>query len=99
MSQAIVDQTSLTISPDELRDMLEQQTPVTVLDIRPATHRGEWAIPGSRFVDAYDAIKAGDVSALDRLDLPADRPLVTVCVAGRTSVTSSTPSASLMSAS
>lgn len=86
MNRAIVDQTSLTISTNELRAMLEQQTPVTVLDIRPETHRAEWAIPGSLFVDAYDAVKAGNASILDTLELPTDRPVITVCLAGGTSV-------------
>ena len=35
-----------TIDVDELRAMLEEHQPVTVLDIRKAEDRAEWAIPG-----------------------------------------------------
>lgn len=67
--------------------MLEQGEPVTVLDIRPAVERAEWAIPGSIHVDVYAALKAGDAAALDGVVLPDETPVVTVCGAGKTSVT------------
>jgi glyoxylase-like metal-dependent hydrolase (beta-lactamase superfamily II)/rhodanese-related sulfurtransferase len=73
------------ITTDELRALLEHHEPVTVLDIRPAEERAEWSIPGSIHVDAYEAIKAGDENALASLEIPDDRPVVTVCAAGRTS--------------
>ena len=76
---------SPTIDVATLRAWLEQGRPVTVLDVRPAEERAEWAIPGSQHVDAYAALKAGDPAALTGLDLPADRPVVTVCAAGKTS--------------
>lgn len=76
----------LTISVGALRDMLERNEPVTVLDVRPAAQREEWSIPGSRHVDAYEALWAGDRHALSRLDLPSDRPVVTVCAVGNTSL-------------
>lgn len=75
-----------TINVETLREMLDQGQPVTVLDIRPADERAEWAIPGSIYVNAYDALKANDPQALAGLDLPADRPVVTVCGAGATSL-------------
>jgi glyoxylase-like metal-dependent hydrolase (beta-lactamase superfamily II) len=59
---------------------------VTVLDVRPADERAEWAIPGSLYVNAYDALKANDPDALAGVDLPDDRPVVTVCGAGVTSL-------------
>jgi glyoxylase-like metal-dependent hydrolase (beta-lactamase superfamily II) len=65
-----------------LRAWLAAGRPVTVLDVRTNADRAEWAIPGSLHVDAYDALKAGDDHALDRFDLPADRPVVAVCGAG-----------------
>jgi glyoxylase-like metal-dependent hydrolase (beta-lactamase superfamily II) len=37
-------------------------------------------------VDAYDAVKAGDPAVLADLNLPADRPVITVCGAGKTSL-------------
>lgn len=70
---------------ETLRAMLDHHDPVTVLDIRPAAERAEWSIPGSIHRDAYDALRAGDSSALADLTLPSDRPVVTVCGAGRTS--------------
>lgn len=76
----------LTISVDALRDLLERREPVTVLDIRPTAQREEWSIPDSRHVDAYEALWAGDADALSRVDLPTDRPVVTVCAAGNTSL-------------
>lgn len=76
----------LTISVSALRDMLEQHEPVTVLDVRPTAQREEWSIPGSRHVDAYEALWAGDSDALSRVDLPSDRPVVAVCAVGNTSL-------------
>lgn len=71
----------------ELRTMLEAHEPVSVLDIRTMADRAEWAIPGSLHVDAYEALKAGDPGALANAAIPRDRPVVTVCGAGKTSLT------------
>lgn len=73
------------LTVDQLRRLLEEGRPVTVLDIRPAADRAEWYIPGSVHVDAYGALKAGDAHPLDELDLPRNRPVVVVCHAGNTS--------------
>ena len=78
---------SPTIDVDELRAMLAEHQPVTVLDIRKAEDRAEWAIPGSLHVDAYEALKAGDSKALDDGVIPRDAPVVTVCGAGKVSLT------------
>jgi glyoxylase-like metal-dependent hydrolase (beta-lactamase superfamily II)/rhodanese-related sulfurtransferase len=75
-----------TIAVSELREILESGRPVTVLDVRRATERHEWSIPGSLYVDAYEALQAGDPGALADLDLPRGRPVVTVCGAGKTSI-------------
>jgi glyoxylase-like metal-dependent hydrolase (beta-lactamase superfamily II)/rhodanese-related sulfurtransferase len=75
------------IGADALRGLLDLHTPVTVLDVRPADERAEWAIPGSIHVDAYDALKAGDPRALAGVELPIDQQVVTVCGAGKTSET------------
>lgn len=75
-----------TIDVATLQRWLAAGRPVTVLDVRPAEQRAEWAIPGSRHADIYAALQAGDPTALDGLDLPGDRPVVTVCAAGKTSL-------------
>jgi len=70
---------------ETLRTWLEEGRPVTILDVRPAAERAEWAIPGSLHVDVYDALKAHDPAALASVNIPSDQPVVTVCAAGRTS--------------
>ncbi len=74
-----------TISVEILRTWLEEGRPVTILDVRPTAERVEWAIPGSLHVDAYDALRAHDPAALAAVDVPSDKPVVTVCAAGKTS--------------
>ncbi|MFL5807185.1 MAG: MBL fold metallo-hydrolase [Roseiflexaceae bacterium] len=75
-----------TIDVDTLRTWLDTGRSVAVLDVRTAADRAEWAIPGSIHVDAYAALKANDPHALDAADLPGDRPIVTVCGAGKISL-------------
>lgn len=75
-----------TIDTKTLRDMLERGEPVTVLDVRRDEDRAEWAIPGSRHIDVYDALRQGRQHVLEGVDLPAGQPVVTVCNAGKTSV-------------
>jgi glyoxylase-like metal-dependent hydrolase (beta-lactamase superfamily II) len=60
---------------------------VTVLDIRTDEDRAQWAIPGSLHVNAYDALRNGQPGALTDLVIPTDRPVVTVCNAGKVSQT------------
>jgi glyoxylase-like metal-dependent hydrolase (beta-lactamase superfamily II) len=74
-----------TIGADTLRDMLDRGEPVTVLDIRQEKQRTEWAIPSSIHVDAYEALNSGKSDALVGVALPDDRPVVTVCAAGKIS--------------
>src|SRR5215207_5235273 len=71
----------------ELREMLEEHAPVTVLDIRKTEDYAEWAIPGSLHIDAYEALKAGDPDALADAAIPMDAPVVTICGAGKVSIT------------
>ncbi len=78
---------SITIEADELRELLDRHSAVTVLDIRPLPERAEWAIPDSQHFDAYEALKAGDPDALAGLEFPAGAPVVTVCAGGQTSLT------------
>jgi glyoxylase-like metal-dependent hydrolase (beta-lactamase superfamily II) len=79
--------TESTISVEALRKALDDGQPVTVLDIRPMDDWAEWAIPGSIHVDAYHALQYNDPNALAGVDLPGDRPVVTVCFVGATSLT------------
>jgi glyoxylase-like metal-dependent hydrolase (beta-lactamase superfamily II) len=75
------------IDVDTLRNWLDAKQPVTVVDIRTGDDRADWSIPGSLHVDAYEALRNGQPGALAQLTLPADRPLVTVCNAGKVSQT------------
>ena len=73
------------IETHTLQEWLDARRPVTVLDIRTDDDRRQWAIPGSLHVDAYDALRNGQPGALADLAVPADRPVVTVCNAGKVS--------------
>jgi glyoxylase-like metal-dependent hydrolase (beta-lactamase superfamily II) len=75
------------IDAETLREWLESQQPVTVLDIRTNEDRAQWAIPGSVHVNAYEALREGRPGALTNAAFQPDRPLVTVCNAGRVSET------------
>jgi rhodanese-related sulfurtransferase len=68
-----------------LRDMLESDERVTVVDVRKGEDYDEWSIPGSVHYDAYDALNAGDGRAMEGLELPDGAPVVTVCGRGRSS--------------
>jgi glyoxylase-like metal-dependent hydrolase (beta-lactamase superfamily II) len=58
-----------------------------VVDVRGEEDRAQWAIPGSVHVNAYEALRSGQLGALANVDLPRDHPVVTVCNAGRVSQT------------
>ena len=75
------------IEAETLRGWLDARQPVTVLDIRADEDRVQWAIPGSVHINAYEALRAGHAGALADAVLPPDRPVVTVCNAGRVSQT------------
>jgi glyoxylase-like metal-dependent hydrolase (beta-lactamase superfamily II)/rhodanese-related sulfurtransferase len=73
------------IETETLREWLEKGRPVTVLDIRALKDYEEWSIPESVHVDAYERLKAGDPDALVGVAVPKDRPVVTICNAGKVS--------------
>src|ERR1700730_15355532 len=73
------------IDVDTLRKWLAEGKPVTVLDVRAEQDRAQWSIPGSLHVNAYSALKEGRGGALDGVDVPPDRPIVTVCNRGKVS--------------
>jgi glyoxylase-like metal-dependent hydrolase (beta-lactamase superfamily II) len=83
----MTDMTTPQIDMETLRQWLDSQQSVTVLDIRTDDDRAQWAIPGSVHVNAYDALRSGQPGALADVALPLDRPVVTVCNAGRVSQT------------
>ncbi|MGB7217380.1 MAG: MBL fold metallo-hydrolase [Vicinamibacterales bacterium] len=75
------------IEAETLREWLDAQQPVTVLDIRTDEDRAQWAIPGSVHLNTYEALRAGQPGALADAAFPLDRPIVTVCNGGRVSQT------------
>ena len=75
-----------TIAAEELREWLDSGKPASLVDVRPASEWVEGAIPGSIHVDAHDALRANDPGALADLTLTKDKPVVTVCGAGKTSL-------------
>jgi glyoxylase-like metal-dependent hydrolase (beta-lactamase superfamily II)/rhodanese-related sulfurtransferase len=76
-----------TIDRETLREWLDAHKPVTVLDIRTDDDYAQWAIPGSVHINAYEALRDGQPAALAEASLPRDRPVVTICNAGRVSQT------------
>ena len=87
-SHSIIRGMARELTPEHLRDALDAHEPLTLIDVRPAAERVEWSIPGSLHVDAYQSLREGDRSKLEAFAerLPRDRPVVTVCAKGRTSV-------------
>jgi glyoxylase-like metal-dependent hydrolase (beta-lactamase superfamily II)/rhodanese-related sulfurtransferase len=79
--------TSSPVGVETLREWLDTHQPVTVVDVRGDEDRAQWSIPGSVHINAYDALRNGELGLLATIDLPKDRPVVTVCNAGRVSET------------
>jgi glyoxylase-like metal-dependent hydrolase (beta-lactamase superfamily II) len=80
-------ETTKQVDTETLRQWLETGRPVTVVDVRGEQDRAQWAIPGSVHVNAYEALRSGQPGALAEVDLPREHPVVTVCNAGRISLT------------
>lgn len=70
--------TETTIDVQGLQEMLTQGQPVTVLDVRHLGDFQDWAIPGSLHIDAYDALKAKTANAMDGVNLPGNKPIITI---------------------
>lgn len=77
----------LKIDPTALQERLVAGLPTTILDVRPASEREEWYIPGSIHVKAYEALKTGGLGPIEPIQLPDDQLIVAVCGAGKTSLT------------
>ncbi len=75
----------MQIDTETLREWLDTQRPVTVLDVRADEDRAQWAIPGSVHINAYEALRGGQPGSLAEAALPLNCPIVTVCSAGRVS--------------
>jgi len=73
------------VNVDTLREWLEEDKPVFILDVRPKEQRDEWQIPGSLYLDAYKRLNEGDASVMDEVTIPKNVEVVTVCAAGKTS--------------
>jgi rhodanese-related sulfurtransferase len=72
------------ISVETLCTWLAERRQVSLVDVSPKAVWAEGAIPGSLHINAYEALKAHDPTALADLSLPRDRPVVTICAAGKT---------------
>jgi glyoxylase-like metal-dependent hydrolase (beta-lactamase superfamily II) len=70
------------IEAETLREWLDAEQPVTIVDIRSDEDRAQWAIPGSVHLNTYEALRAGRAGALADAAFPLDRPIVTVCNGG-----------------
>jgi rhodanese-related sulfurtransferase len=73
-----------SISVATLRTWLTEGRQVELLDVSPPEAWTEGAIPVSQHLEAYEALKVRDPTALVGLALPRDRPVVTICAAGKT---------------
>lgn len=80
-----MDKNNDSVSADTLRNWLDNNEPVFILDVRPRDQREEWQIPGSHYLDAYKSLNEGDNSMLNGLTIPENSKVVTVCAAGKTS--------------
>ena len=77
-----------SIAADEVaRRLQDESDDLFVLDVRNEAEFAEWQIPGSTNLPVYDDLLEGEFSTLEaHLDeLPEDRDIAVVCVAGVTS--------------
>ncbi|MFB6172885.1 MAG: MBL fold metallo-hydrolase [Haloarculaceae archaeon] len=77
-----------TISPGEVAARRDDED-LFVLDVRRADEFEEWHVEGSSNLPIYDQLLQGNLSGLEAAldDLPSDREIAVVCVAGVTSAT------------
>lgn len=85
-SPSITTEQDLLISPALLAEWLQNQKDVYILDVRPEDEREDWSIPESQHLDIYNELQSGHSKTLKHHELPEDRPIVTVCGAGKTSL-------------
>ena len=65
-----------------LRDLLERDERVAVVDVRKREQYEAGTIPGSVNFDAYDALHAGYERVMEGLELPEGARVVTFCNRG-----------------
>nr|WP_049924075.1 MBL fold metallo-hydrolase [Halopiger djelfimassiliensis] len=75
-----------TVSPEAVAARRDDES-LFVLDVRPADEYEEWHIDGSYNLPVYDDLLEGDYTGLEASleELPADKEIAVVCVAGVTS--------------
>lgn len=71
------------ISVETLQAWLAKGCQVSLVDVSPKDAWAEGGIPGSQHLEAYEKLKAHDPAALIGLVLSRDRPVVTICAAGK----------------
>ena len=76
----------ISVTSDKLQEWLKEDKELFILDVRPNEEREDWLIPESMHVDIYEDLKSGIANTFKGIDLPNDRPVVTVCGAGKTSL-------------
>ncbi len=72
-----------SIDEGTLRDMLERDEGLVVVDVRKREERERGSVPGAVGFDAYDRLNAGEERAMEGLEVPAGARVVTVCNRGR----------------
>ena len=75
------------ISPEELRERLQNDANIRIVDIRSPEDYEEDHIDGSENLPVREALLSGDVDKAQELldDLPNEAEIVTVCDAGHVS--------------
>lgn len=73
------------INVNVLKGWLESGQKVEVIDLRPGEEYQAWHIPGSRSMDAYQALNAGHPGPLADYIPPENTSVVAVCFVGQTS--------------
>lgn len=77
----------ILIDRAQLSTRMEENQPLTFIDIRPHKEFEEYSIPGSLHVAVYEKLKSGDRDAFANISLPKNNLLITVCGGGKLSIT------------
>lgn len=77
---------NIEVTATELAKWLKNDKDFYILDVRPEEQRKDWLIQESNHHDIYTKLKFGTPDPFKGIDLPAGKPIVTVCAAGKTSL-------------